>query len=65
MVNIKIRISKKQAIQLVQQFEQDPNFVSYKDDNEFYFSFAGKKTPAIITIYKSSKNYFLEINLLS
>jgi hypothetical protein len=64
-MNIKIKISKKHALEIIKQFENDPNYYSHKSNDDFYFSFAGKKIPIIITIYKTSKNYFLEINLLS
>ncbi|ARQ96518.1 hypothetical protein [Sulfolobus islandicus rod-shaped virus 4] len=63
--NTKIRITKKQAKELVEQLETDTNFVPYKSQTDFYYSFLHKKGTINIAIYKFDKKYYLQIDSLS
>jgi len=62
MTNTKIRITKKQAKELVEQLMKDSNFMAYEGKLGYYYSFAHKKGGVIITIYEFDKKYFFEIS---
>jgi len=64
-MSIKTKISKKQAKELVSQFLQNSNYISYKSSTNFYYSFTDKKASVDIKIYEFDKKYFLEIITLS
>ena len=61
MTNTKVKISKKQAKELVQQLLKDQSFMSYKGKLGYYYSFMAKKSGINILIYEMDKKYYLEI----
>ena len=58
---VKTKVSKKQAKELIQQFQQNPHFDNFSKPEHEYYTFADKKGGTIITIYKFDKKYYLEI----
>ena len=62
MSNTKIKITKKQYKELVEQFKNDQNLIPYKSQTDEYYSFLHKKGTVVITIYKFDKYYYLEIS---
>jgi len=58
----KIKITKKQYKELVEQFKNDQNLIPYKSQTDEYYSFLHKKGTVLITIYKFDKYHFLEIS---
>jgi len=61
----KIRITKKQAKELVEQLMKDTNYMAYEGKLGYYYSFLGKKGEVDILIYEFDKKYYLEITSLS
>ena len=61
MGHIRIRISKKQAKELIQQFQKDSSFDFHKSKDDEYYTIIPKKGCSIIHIYKFGKYYYLEI----
>ena len=60
-----IQITKKQAIQLMNQLKQDINYYIHESKTDFYYSFLSKKGNVNITIYEFDKKYYLQITSLS
>jgi len=61
MTNTKIRITKKQAKELVEQLMKDTNYMAYEGKLGFYYSFLSKKGGVNILISEFDKKYYLEI----
>ena len=65
MARTQVKISKRQAKELVEQLKKDANYHVYEGKLGYYFSFTSKKGDIIITVYEFDKKYFLEISSLS
>ncbi|ARQ96406.1 hypothetical protein CCL42_gp01 [Sulfolobus islandicus rod-shaped virus 8] len=65
MVDTKVKISKKQANELAKQLQQDKNFIPYKGEADFYYSFIEKQGKVHIKLYQFGKDFYLEITTLS
>jgi len=61
MGHIRIRISKKQAKELIQQFESDPDFNFHKNNDDEFYTALPRQGGSVIHIYKFDKYYYLEI----
>jgi hypothetical protein len=58
---IKVKISKRQFKELLNQFLQNSHFAKFKHVEDEYYAFVDKKGSTIINIYKFEKAYYLEI----
>ena len=57
---IRSRISKRQAMEMIKQFEQNPNFVIFKSSDGESYTITIKKGGILIHINKFDKKYYLE-----
>jgi len=58
---IRMKISKRQFKELLNQFLQNSHFTKLKHAEEEYYVFIDKKGGTKITLYRFEKSYFLEI----
>ena len=58
---VRIKITRKQAKELIEQFEKNANFHNLSRPESQYFSFIEKKGGVDIKLYRFEKSYFLEI----
>jgi len=61
MARTQVKISKRQAKQLVEQLKNDQSFMAYEGKLGYYYSFMAKKSGINILIYEMDKKYYLEI----
>ena len=61
MGHIRIRLSQRQAKELLKQFEKDSEFNVYKNNNSEFYTIIPKQGGTIIDIYKDGKKYILQI----
>jgi len=61
MGHIRIKISQKQAKEMLSQFEKDPEFNVHKSNDSEYYTIIPRRGGAVIHIYKFDKKWYLEI----
>ena len=61
MGHVRVRINKRQAKELIQQFESDSDFNFHKSNDGEFYTVLPRQGGSVIHIFKSDKYYYLEI----
>ena len=61
MGHIRIRISQKQAKEMLSQFGKDPEFNVLKSNNDEFYTILSRRGGTVIDIYKFDKKWYLQI----
>jgi hypothetical protein len=64
MTRTKINITRKQALEMLEQLKNDYHYIPYESKTDFYYSFLSRGGDVCIAIYKYDRKYVLQIDSL-